>query len=256
MNLSRSLLFLAALIIIITGCVSDVTDTDNDFPDDPPFDFNHKQSPGASNQAFITDTQFDELVVEVQFMPGAEPLEESLQNLRVFLERHLQKTTITILEPTQIPSLDQAAYSVQDIVDIENEHRENFTSENRLASYALFVDGEFTSQNVLGIAYFNTSTAYFGETIDRVTSDPFAPSRTTIESTVLNHEYGHLMGLVNNGTEMVHDHHDADNGAHCTNEQCLMYFTVNTSNFFENLLGDNIRTLDEFCTADIEAVKE
>lgn len=256
MYLTRSLLLLATLTIIITGCVSDVTDSDNDFPDDPPFEFNHKLSPGASNEAFITDTEFDEVVVEVQYMPGAEPLEESLQNLKTFLERHLQKSTVTILEPTEISSLNQSVYTVEDIVSIEDENRETYTTEGRLASYALFVDGEFESQNVVGIAYFNTSTAYFGETIDRVSGDLFAPSRTTIESTVLNHEFGHLMGLVNNGTDMVNDHHDSENGAHCTNEQCLMYFTVNTSNFFENLLGDNIRTLDQLCIADIEAVKE
>ena len=138
---------------------------------------------------------------------------------------------------------------------MEKEHREHFTEGTTLASYIIFLDGEFSTSNVLGITYYNTSTAYFHETIDRISGGLGQPSRTKIESTVFAHEFGHLMGLVNNGTDQQADHHDSENGAHCTVEECLMYYQVETTDFFANLFDGSVPELDDFCLADIEAVK-
>lgn len=255
----KKLLYVCSLLVFMffsfISCSDQSTGIDNG-NDQSHTDFNHKLSPGSSNEAFITDNVYDQLVVEIQYMPGAEPRSASIENLRDFLELHLEKTSVTILGPHEIPSGGQEAYSANDVRALEEEHRENFTEGSTLASYAIFLDGEFSTRNVLGIAYYNTSTAYFGETISRISGGVGQPSRTAIETTVFNHEYGHLMGLVNNGTEMQHDHHDSENGAHCTVQECLMYFSVNTTDFFANLFGGNIPELDDFCIADIEALKQ
>ncbi len=255
-------IFVFILISFITftflNCSDSSTRVDtngNDRNGSSPDDFSHTLSPGSSNEAFIADRAYDHLIVEIQFMPGAEPQAESVENLRDFLELHLDKSSITILDPQEIPSGGQSTYSANDVRSLEDQHRKQFTKEATLASYVLFVDGEFDSRNVLGIAYFNTSTAYFADTINRISGGVGQPSQTAIESTVFNHEFGHLMGLVNNGTEMQHNHHDSDNGAHCTVEECLMYYSVNTTDFFANLFGGTIPELDEFCVADIESLK-
>jgi len=253
-----SYFILAALSLTLFVRCSDQSTQVNDNGNggtQPPDEFSHTLSPGSSNEAFITDNQFDQLIVEIQYMPGAEPTAQSISNLKEFLERHLEKSTIIVSDPVEIPSGGQESYSATDVRNIEEQHREQFTEGSTLASYALFLDGEFSTRNVLGIAYYNTSTAYFAETINRISGGVGQPSRTAIETTVFNHEYGHLMGLVNNGTEMQHDHHDSENGAHCTVQECLMYFSVNTTDFFANLFGGNIPELDDFCVADIEALK-
>jgi len=253
-----SYFILASLsMTLFVRCSDQTTQVDNNGNDgpSPPADFNHKLSPGSSNETFITDNEYDQLIVEIQYMPDSAPTAASISNLREFLEQHLEKYSVTILEPQEIPSGDQESYSANDVRNLENQHREKFTEGSTLASYALFFDGEFSTRNVLGIAYYNTSTAYFAETINRISGGVGQPSRTAIESTVFNHEFGHLMGLVNNGTEMQHDHHDSNNGAHCTVQECLMYFSVNTTDFFANLFGGNIPELDEYCVADIEALK-
>ncbi|REL39053.1 hypothetical protein DYD21_03600 [Rhodohalobacter sp. SW132] len=247
-------------IFVFISCNDQTTGTDSDTNGDSgngphPSQFNHTLSPGSSNEAFITDTDFDQLIVEVQYMPGSAPTNGSLDNLKEFLETHLDKASVILLDPVEIPSGGQDAYSAEDVRDLEKQHREQFTDGSTLASYAIFLDGEFSTRNVLGIAYYNTSTAYFAETIHRISGGIGQPSRSAIESTVFNHEYGHLMGLVNNGTDMQHDHHDSDNGAHCTVEECLMYFSVNTTDFFANLFGGSVPELDEFCVADINALK-
>lgn len=258
-----TILFVIAVSLLLIHCSDSSTSVDpgNDNengtnPDpDPPIEFDHSRAPGASAEAFITSNSFDHLRIEIQYMPETRPDEASINNLQDFLELHLEKASVTILEPQEIASGQQESYTADDVRNIEEQNREEFTDGNTLAAYVLFLDGEFESGSVLGVAYYNTSTAYFGDTINRISGGLGQPSRTTIESTVFAHEFGHLMGLVNNGTEAQADHHDSENGAHCTVEGCLMYFQVETTNFFANLFDGSIPELDDFCIADIEAVK-
>jgi hypothetical protein len=231
------------------------TDNGSDNDTDPPAEFSHTRAPGQSGGAFITNSTYDQLVVEIQYMPGARPDDESITNLQNFLELLLDKSDITMLQPQQIPSGAKESYSASDVRNIEEENRSKYTDGSTLAAYALFLDSEYESQNVLGIAYFNTSTAYFSGTINRISGGIGQPSRTSIESTVFAHEFGHLMGLVNNGTNAQADHHDSENGAHCTVEECLMYYRVETTDFFANLFDGSVPELDDFCMADLEAVK-
>ena len=256
---SRILLLLLSLFFalgLVLSCDTQPTQVENgnngDNGEEP---FSHTEGPGYSAEDFLLEDRFSELIVEVQYMPGYRPLDSSLDELRDFLEEHLNKT-ITILEPEEIESGGQDLYSASDVRALEEEHRRHFSEGNTLASYNLFVDGEFDqNQNVLGIAYYNTSNAYFGETIHRVTgSPPLNPSRRQIEGTVLRHEYGHLIGLVDNGVAMQEDHQE--NGPHCSENECIVYATVNTADFFANLFDDYIPNLDDFCRADIAAVRE
>ncbi|MEX2657762.1 MAG: hypothetical protein WD272_09625 [Balneolales bacterium] len=205
---------------------------------------------------FLRNDDFTNLLVEVQYMPGYRPTDVALDELRKYLEKHLNKSSIIISDPEEIPPGNQEQYSASEIRAIEKQYRRHFSEESTLTSYNLFVDGEYSTQsNVIGIAYFNTSNAYFGRTIhDASESPPLSPTREKIEGTVLQHEYGHLLGLVNSGTKMQENHQE--NGPHCTVEECLMYYTTNTSDFFTNLFDGTIPDLDEYCIADIQAAKE
>lgn len=242
--------FFSLLIIISVSCgdSSSVTDTDEEF------DFNHKRGPGASSADFLNDDPFDELIVEVDYMKGHEPDSEALDNLQSFLEERLNKTTVTILQPTEIEASGKESYTSGEVRDLEDEHRTEYSEEGTLAAYFIFLDGEYSTENVLGIAYYNTSMALFGETIRRISGGIGQPSRRMIETTVLRHEIGHLLGLVDNGTEMQEDHKDEGHGSHCNNDSCLMYYAVETTNFFVNLTeGGEVPELDELCITDLQA---
>ena len=252
-----SSLYLMIISLFFIQCSDSTTSVDpgDDNDTDPPAEFSQTLGPGQSGEAFITDITYDQLLVELQYMPGSAPDQESITNLQAFLEQHLDKSSITFLEPQEIPSGGQVSYTASDVRIIEEENRREFTDGSSLAAYVLFLDGEYETESVLGIAYYNTSTAYFGDTINRISGGLGQPSRTKIESTVFAHEFGHLMGLVNNGTEAQTDHHDSENGAHCTVEECLMYYRVETTDFFANLFDGSVPGLDDFCLADIAAVK-
>ena len=239
-----------------TGCL------DNTGPNqgqDDPVTYPHTQNPGLSANDFLSDESFTKLEVEIDYMPGVAPDEDALTNLKSFLELRLNKTSVSLMEPTQIPSLDQSTYTANDIRELEGQYRDHFTQEDdgTLRAYMIIVDGSYEDGSVLGIAYYNTSAAFFGGTYEQVSGPALnQPSRSLTESVSFRHEFGHLFGLVNisgSGTDMQADHQDDEHGNHCTNDSCLMYYAMENSGLFDRFLGEEIPSLDENCVADLQA---
>lgn len=251
-----SLLAIAALgcALLLAGCSDSSSPTGPD-GDDPPDPFDSEAAPGTSAEAFLDDDRFTELNVEVDYMEGYEPTGAALDSLKASLDAHLSKSSIAIDAPTSIPAEGQGAYSADQIRDLEDEHRDQYTSAEgtTIWAYAIVLDGEFADENVLGIAYYNTSMAFFGKTIDDITGGVTQPSREKVEGTVFLHEFGHLLGLVNNGTPMQQNHHDEANGAHCTNDQCIMHYSIETTDYFANVFDGTIPDFEQFCTEDMAA---
>lgn len=239
-----------SLAVFIAGCSDSTTD-----PGDPTTtEFNSQAAPGDSAASFLQSEQYTSLEIEIDYMPGHEPTQDGLNSLQTFLEERLNKQTITFSTPTEITPESQSSYTADDIRGIEEEYRDSYTEagSNTLHAYFLVVDGEFEQSNVLGIAYWNTSVAFFGQTINDATGTPPAsPSKEKVESTVFRHEFGHNMGLVGNGTP-TQSNHKTDGSAHCTTDGCLMEPAVETADFFSNLSGD-VPPLDEFCIEDLQA---
>lgn len=248
--LKSSALFMLALLsgLALSSCL------DSTGSDDEPQPFNHQRNPGTSAEELLRADDYTNLALEIDYMPGYEPTQEALDSLKLFLEQRLNKTSVTIRTPTQIPSGGKQAYTAADVRDLEQEHRNNRTGaqSTTLESYFVIVDGEFDQANVLGIAYYNTSMAFFGPTIDSAGSGVGAPSRRKIEGTVFRHEFGHIMGLVDSGTPARSSHTTSD-GQHCNSDSCLMEPAVETSDYFANIFDGDIPNLDELCIDDLQA---
>lgn len=245
--IKRILSFFSLSLIVLIGL--SCSDSSTGPGDDNNFD--SQDAPGESARAFLSDENFTRLDIEIDYMEGLEPTQDALNSLQSFLEDRLNKSQINI-STSAIPAQGQNAYTTDEIRDLEEGNRNNFTnaSTNTLNAYFIVVDGEFSDANVLGIAYFNTSMALFGKTIDSISGGVTQPSRTQVEATVLRHELGHNMGLVGNGTPTQSDHQEQ--GAHCTTDGCLMEAAVETTNFFQNFTG-SVPNLEEFCVEDVRA---
>ncbi|MDX1673504.1 MAG: hypothetical protein R3314_01785 [Longimicrobiales bacterium] len=247
---------LAVLLVVVPGTScgdSSPAGPDNDDGGDP---YSHTLAPGASANDFLSDQTFTSLVVEVDYMAGHQPSSSALDDLRAFLEARVHKTSITVRSPTEIPAGGQPTYTANEVVQLENEHRNAYTDGQTLTAYMLVVDGEFEEANVLGAAYFNTSSVYFGGAIDQVSGGPTQPSETLVEATTFLHEFGHLFGLVaieESGTEMQTEHQDEAHGHHCDNDQCLMYYAVESTDLFGGVFGGDIPSLDQNCIDDLQA---
>ena len=133
-----------------------------------------------------------------------------------------------------------------------------YNTATEIAVSGIFVNGEYSENTangkVLGVAYRNTSFVIFEETIKDFSTGVLAPSQTTLESVVINHEFGHILGLVNVGSPMQNSHQDTAHGKHCNVDDCLMFWTAETGEGLVNMVsGGSVPNLDSNCIADLQA---
>jgi hypothetical protein len=208
---------------------------------------------GASAKDLLTSSQFSSLKIEIEYMQGYTLDVASLNNITSFLNSLINKPGGIIITQKQIAAEGKPVYSLNDIATIEQKNRSVFNSGNQLAVYILIVDGNYTDANVLGVSYRNTSVCLFGKTIFDNSGNIGEVNRTKLETTVAEHEFGHLLGLVNLGTAMQTNHQDAAHGNHCNNENCLMYYAAETTDLLGFLMTGNVPQLDAACLADLHA---
>jgi hypothetical protein len=207
--------------------------------------------------SFLSDRAYNKLKVEIQSVSGFEPDPQTINNIQAFLITHLNKSGGIEIVKSTIASPGKNLVSLEDIKAIETSKRTLHTGGKTLTAYLLFIDAEYYENSggskVLGIAYGNSSMVVFQKTVKSLSGGLSQPSRTTLESTVANHEFGHILGLVGRGTPVTSAHQDQSNGAHCDDSSCLMYWAAETSDIVANLLGNSIPGLDQNCKNDLKS---
>lgn len=215
-----------------------------------PVGINDTRTVGASAKELLSATTYTSLNVEIQYAPGMRPQDQSISNLRSFLEARLNKPDSITIILKQVGSIGKPTINVSDISVFADKNRSSYTDGNKIAIYMYLADADFEKNGVLGVAYRNTSICLFQKTIQANSGGVSQASRIKVESGVLLHEVGHLLGLVNNGIDMVAAHEDNANPAHCTNNNCLMYFSIETTGLL-NLFNNGIPQLDAACLNDL-----
>ncbi len=245
-------LFLIALfsVLFIAGCSKSSTSYVNN-PNAP--DQLHNRPVGASANELLSSNKYTSLKIEVQYMPGFAPDAAALNHMQSVLTGLLYKPAGITIVTKEIPAATSTTLTVNDILAIERNNRTAFTNGTELAVYILYTNGNYTENNVLGVAYRNTSAALFGKKINDNSGGVGQASRTKLVATVAEHEMGHLLGLVDLGSAMQSNHKDPANGSHCNNNNCLMYYASETSDMFGFLITGNIPSFDANCRADMTA---
>ena len=244
-------LSLALFSLFISGCSDDDENEANNNP-------SNNLNVGVSANDFLSSDAYDELIIEIQYATGYEPPATAVSNLKSFLQQHLNKPAGIRVVSNEIDAPGQAQYSASDIRAIEDNNRTQFSNGKTMAAYFFFADGGYSEDTdnakVLGIAYRNTSMALFQKTIKDNSGGLGQPSTSLLTSSVMNHEFGHILGLVNNGTPLESQHQDTAHGHHCDVEDCLMYWTAETGAGIADLLGMSAPPeLDAQCIADLKA---
>jgi len=215
------------------------------------------QDDSVSPVDFLAGTDYTSLRVEIAYVEGFQPTDATVQNLLNFLSARLNKPAGIDLVQHRVASSGATSITADLLRQIESEQRINHTNGSNITAYFYFADADYAgnsgSSKTLGVAYGHSSMAVFEKSVREFAGGVGEPSVTTLESTVILHEFAHVLGLVNTGTPLVAQHHDAAHGGHCTNEDCLMYYLAETSGIAGNLFGGAVPGLDANCLADLKA---
>ena len=215
-------------------------------------DLNNK-SVGASANDFLSANKYTGINVQLQYMPGYAPNPAALDSLTNFLNLLVNKPGGININQTPIAASGKSVFTLEDLNTVDKANRSQFNSGNTLSVYIVYVDAPYSTPNVLGAAYKNTSLVIFGPTVNNNSGGVNQPPRAKLESTVQKHEFGHLLGLTNLGTPMVTNHEDGGHAAHCNNSNCLMYFSTQTTVMGGILLNGPVPVLDANCRADLRS---
>ena len=277
MKKSYLLLLLAALVFFL-GCSKD--DNNGDQGPDGIDKTQNLLSVGDSASDILSNDNFSSLLIEIAYVEGFRPTAEAMNNFETYLrDRTFKEDIVTQYLP--LPSPNQEDLTIQEVANLEEENRTAFTSGDTLAIYIYFADApdeedDFDSGLVtLGSVYRNTSMVIYEETIRNLASRSVLVTTADLETGTLNHEFGHLFGLVNIGTPSVNDHEDVlldDNGDpvldsagnpvgnnHCDVAGCLMRAELEFGGGLMGMLesraarGLSVPSLDAECILDLQA---
>ncbi len=208
---------------------------------------------GASASDLLSGNKFTSINIEIVYMPGFAPDAMALSNLTTFINTYASKPSGVQITQRQIPASGKTKLTLADINSIESSNRTVFTSGNSISVYLLYADADYIENNVLAVAYKNTSITIFGKTVVSNSGGLNQTSRTRLESAGVLHEMGHLLGLVNLGSTMQVNHEDAAHVKHCNNTACLMYFATQTNMIGGGVFSGAIPELDQNCKNDLKA---
>ncbi|MGA9638250.1 membrane metalloprotease [Flavobacterium sp.] len=216
---------------------------------------NNQKSTGRSAYDLLSDNQFKSMVIELVYIEGYEPSTTTITDFVAFLNERIYKPNGIRVVKRAIPSSGKATITNQQIIDIEDKNRTLYNSANEITVWAFFVDSESDKNTdtsvILGTAYRNTSFVIYEKTIQRLSGRFSQPSRTLLETTVVEHEFGHILGLTNLGTTLQSNHEDIEHSKHCNVKSCLMYWEAESGATLFS--GGTVPKLDPQCLADLKA---
>lgn len=240
----KKLLPFVCAILFFASCKK----TASTSPESLPNAYSNQQL-GASANDMLSSNKYTTLNIQVQYMPGYELDATVIASVTTYLSNICNKPGGINITQSEIGA-NGDTLNVDKVALLEVQNRTLYTSGNALALYVLVTDGYDTSLATLGFAYRNTSICLFGKDIFNHSGAIGEVSRISLETSVLEHELGHIMGLVNLSTPMVVPHQDTIHGYHCNNPNCLMYYATEIHAGL-GALANNIPVLDSNCVKDL-----
>lgn len=217
-------IFLLTMLLGLVNCSKD----SNGDPVPVPIDKTaNLKGTGDSAHDILSNEKFTKLQLEIAYVTGFKPSQEAMDGFVTFLRERTFKQDIEVLY-RELPSPSEDNLTLQEVARLEEENRTAYNNGATLAIYIYFADApsedDDTDQGLvtLGAVYRNTSMIVYEKTVRDLASQSNQISNADVESSTLHHEFGHLFGLVNLGTDAVNNHEDMDAVNHCNVSGCLM----------------------------------
>jgi hypothetical protein len=214
--------------------------------------------PGEFAADILRSTNFTKLIVEIDYAAGHPPSVQALNLLQDRLEERCDKPAgVEIDLDEAIPAAEfKPVMSLSDVEALEDAHRDTFSdfAAGEVAIYCLYTTGasdEDTPGSVIvGYAYRGGSIVVYVDNAEG--SGPLVTDQE-VEGYTLVHEFGHMMGLVNNGCPMVSPHEDTTHPSHDTDSDSVMYWQVNISPLGPSIGEPGFAQFGPACVDDVQS---
>ena len=209
---------------------------------------------GAMARTYLRGSPATSLTVEVDWVSGRDPSGTALDHLSAILRRELDKPGgIRVALGNRIAS-GRSTWSLEDLVSLEKANRSGHSGGGRATMWICYVNGSFAENaNALAVAFSASSAAIFRDRIDDATTSLVLEPE--IERSVIVHEVGHLLALVNIGYRSRYDHEDPQHPHHSNNPDSVMYWAVEDVSVRNILRGGPPDDFDDADRADLAMLR-
>ena len=230
------------LLFILTACESDSPD---DAPSRPKAvdKSGNLRGTGESTSDLLTNEDFDNIRIEIAYVRGFRPTQAAMEGFVAYLQERTSKERVDLVY-RELESPEQDDLTLEEIDELESENRTVYNEGRTLGVYIYFSDAPAEDDQeeeglvTLGAVYRNTSMIIHEITVRKLAAQRAQITAADVESSTINHEFGHLFGLVNLGITPINDHEGVvfgDDGEpltdandmpigsnHCNVDGCLM----------------------------------
>tara|TARA_Y100001970_G_scaffold17572_1_gene19759 strand:+ start:293 stop:1027 length:735 start_codon:yes stop_codon:yes gene_type:complete len=231
------------LIFLMPGCLEDLRE-----------DISSCESvTGACRYEILQASKYSRLHIEINYVTDNAPDSDAINLLKTRIEEVTDKSSISVSQ-NSFGSTDES-YTLEEILAIEEAQRQRYKSGNTFIIHIMYLNGEYQdNEQALGVAYKGSSFVLFKEKIDDASF--LLISDKDIEKSVIVHEFGHLLGLVNMGYQSPHDHEDPDHPHHSNNEESVMYWAIESQDIANQIDGEPPNNFDSYDLDDLARMKE
>lgn len=194
------------------------------------------------------------LVIEIAYVSGRRPSQQAVDHLTTILKRETVKSEgIVATFDAQLPGT-RSSYSLNNILALEQRYRRLHSNGEVATIWIAALNGDYAGgSGTLGLAFTATSFALFEDQIQQA-ANVFV-SADSIERSVITHEMGHLLGLVNIGYRSHYDHEDPQHAHHSKYQTSVMYWAVEDTSIATILRGGPPDDFDQYDRADLALLR-
>tara|TARA_R110002020_G_scaffold137434_2_gene306636 strand:- start:169464 stop:170306 length:843 start_codon:yes stop_codon:yes gene_type:complete len=270
-------LALALLMMVLINCSKDSSDGNIEETGGQLDKSANLMTTGDSANDLLSNSHYDRLLLEIAYVEGFRPIARTESDVLEFIREVTFKQNIEVTY-NSLPSPGEETLTIAEIDDLETQNRTLFNTDDAVAIYIYFADAPFEGDDpdsdlvTLGAVYRNTSMVIYASSAQKLAATSSLITSATIETATMQHEFGHLLGLVNLGTDMVNAHEsnetdengDAVTGtngepsgnSHCNVDGCLMSAELEFTLGMKRMLtakNGAVPVLDAECLRDLRA---